>query len=289
MKLNTEKVFIPPTKSKKKDKKNADYLLSAFSIIAALLFIIPIIWMFFVSIKPEGIGVEIVIHWFTPPYTMENYMNIIFDTPVLRWLWNSFIIAVISTALTLLVTSLAAFAISKMNFRYKTFIYVFFLAGLMVPGEATIIPLYQIIKDMGLLDTYTGLIIPGIASPLGVIILKSFFDGVPKELIESAKIDGCSQIRIYFNIVLPLAKPALAAIGIFTFIGSWNNFLWPFLAIMSEDLFTLPVGIPTFNSIYSIDYVLPMTVNAVASLPVIIAFLIFEKQIVKGISFTGIK
>ncbi|MCJ8007494.1 carbohydrate ABC transporter permease [Lederbergia wuyishanensis] len=273
----------------KKKKSASHYTLSGISIITAFLFIIPIIWMLFVSVKPEGIGVSNVIGWFTPPYTFENYSHVLIDTPVLRWLWNSLIVALITTALTLFVTTLAAFAISKMQFRYKTFIYVFFLAGLMVPGEATIIPLYQIVKDMDLLDTYTGLIIPGIASPLGVIILKSFFDGVPQELIESAKMDGCSLVRIYLNIVLPLAKPALAAIGIFTFIGSWNNFLWPFLAIMSEELFTLPVGIPQFNSVYSVDYVLPMTVNAVASIPVIIAFLIFEKQIVRGISFTGIK
>jgi len=272
-----------------KKKSVSHYALSGISLITAIFFIIPVVWMLFVSMKPEGMGVSNVIGWFIPPYTTENYAHVLFDTPVLRWLWNSLIVALISTALTLFVTSLAAFAISKMKFRYKTFIYVFFLAGLMVPGEATIIPLYQIVKDMDLLDTYTGLIIPGIASPLGVIILKSFFDGVPQELIESAKMDGCSLIRIYLNIVLPLAKPALAAIGIFTFIGSWNNFLWPFLAIMSEDLFTLPVGIPQFNSVYSVDYVLPMTVNAVASIPVIIAFLIFEKQIVRGISFTGIK
>jgi multiple sugar transport system permease protein len=264
-------------------------VITSVSLLTAIVFLIPILWMLFVSIQPEGVGVNSVIGWFTPPYTLENYVNVLFDTPVLRWLWNSLIIAVITTFLTLIITSLAAFAISKIEFRYKSFIFIFFLSGLMVPGEATIIPLYQIVKDMNLLDTYTGLIVPGIASPLGVIILKSFFDGVPKEIIESAKMDGCSLFRIYYNIVLPLAKPALASIGIFTFIGSWNNFLWPFLAVMSESLFTLPVGIPTFNSSYSVDYVLPMTVNAVASIPVIIAFLIFEKQIVKGISFSGIK
>jgi multiple sugar transport system permease protein len=119
--------------------------------------------------------------------------------------------------------------------------------------------------------------------------LKSFFDGVPREVVESAKIDGCSLFRIYYNIVLPLAKPALASIAIFTFIGSWNNFLWPYLSVFSESLYTLPIGIPTFNSNYSQTYNLPMTVNAVASIPVIIAFFFFEKQIVKGISFTGIK
>jgi multiple sugar transport system permease protein len=159
----------------------------------------------------------------------------------------------------------------------------------MIPGEATIIPLYEVAKSLGLIDTYAGLILPMIASSMGIIVLKSFFDNVPKELIESAVIDGCSTFKLFYKIILPLSKPAISAIGIFTFIGSWNNFLWPYLATLSEDLYTLPVGIPVFNSNYSTAYVLPMTANAIASIPVIIAFLIFEKQIVKGISFTGIK
>ncbi|RSL33680.1 carbohydrate ABC transporter permease [Salibacterium salarium] len=258
-------------------------------IILASVFLFPIIWMLFVSIKPEDMSITDPIKWFLPPYTFTNYLSVMAESDVLLWLWNSAFIGIATTILTLIVTSLAAFAISKIKFRYKKFIFLFFLAGMMVPGEATIIPLFEIVKSMNMLDTYAGLILPMIASPIGVIILKSFFDGVPDELMESAKIDGCSHWRLYWNIVLPLAKPAMAAIAIFTFIGSWNNFLWPFLAIVSEELYTLPIGIPSFNSTYSTTYVLPMTVNAVASIPVIIAFLIFEKQIVKGVSFTGIK
>lgn len=261
----------------------------AGALIVALLFLFPIIWMMFVSLKPSNMATSNPIEWFLPPYTIVNYIDIIQRSDVFLWLWNSFIIGVITTFLTLFITSLAAFAISKMRFRYRRAIFIFFLAGLMVPGEAMIIPLYEIIGSMNLLDTYSGLILPSIAGPIGVIILKSFFDGVPNELIESAQIDGCGYWRLYWRIVLPLSKPAIAAVGILTFIGSWNNFLWPFLAIVSESLYTLPVGIPMFNTAYSESYILPMTVNAIASLPVIIAFLFFEKQIVKGVSFTGIK
>lgn len=257
--------------------------------ISALLFLFPIIWMFFVSLKPEGTAASSPLDWFAPPYTIGNYVDIIVGSDVFLWIWNSFIVGFLTTILTLLLTSMAAFAFSKMRFRYRKALYLFFLAGLMVPGEAMIIPLYEIIGSMGLLDTYAGLILPGIAAPLGVIILKSFFDGVPNELIESAKLDGCNDFRLYWNVVLPLGKSAVAAVGILTFIGSWNNFLWPFLAIISESLYTLPVGIPMFNSNYSETYILPMTVNAIASIPVIIAFLVFEKQIVKGVSFSGIK
>ncbi|MCH1626006.1 carbohydrate ABC transporter permease [Ferdinandcohnia quinoae] len=261
----------------------------SLAFIIAIAFIFPIIWMLFVSIKPEGFSTTEPLAWFLPPYSFENYANIIFDSLIFRWLLNSLVVGVITTFLTLLITSLAAFALSQMKFRYKNLIFIFFLLGLMIPGEATIIPLYEVAKSLGLLDSYAGLILPMIASPLGVIILKSFFDNVPKEVIESAIIDGCSNFKLFYKIVLPLAKPALSAIGIFTFIGSWNNFLWPYLSILSESLYTLPVGLPVFNSTYSQAYVLPMTANAIASIPVIIAFLIFEKQIVKGISLTGIK
>ncbi|WP_077328858.1 carbohydrate ABC transporter permease [Virgibacillus siamensis] len=296
-KQETQPSQIPPRRNqprqnqprKKAKLKKGKALRNVIPFTTAILFLVPLIWMFFVSLKEEGAAISGVLEWFAPPYTFENYVHVVMDTDVLRWLVNSLVVGVITTIITLIVTSMAAFAISQIKFGYKKFIFVFFLAGLMVPGEATIIPLYQIVKDLSMLDSYIGLILPGIASPLGVVILKSFFDGVPQEVIDSAKIDGCSLFRIYYNIVLPLAKPAMAAIAIFTFIGSWNNFLWPYLAIFSEELYTLPIGIPTFNSNYSQDYVLPMTVNAVASIPVIIAFFFFEKQIVKGISFTGIK
>lgn len=261
----------------------------SIGLVIAFIFIFPIIWMLFVSIKPDGYSTTNPLDWFLPPYTFANYINIMFDSMIFRWLFNSLIVAAITTLLTLVITSLAAFAISQMNFRYKNFIFIFFLLGLMIPGEATIIPLYEVAKSLGLIDTYAGLILPMIASPLGVIVLKSFFDGVPRDVIDSAIVDGCSHFKLFYKIVLPLAKPALAAIGIFTFIGSWNNFLWPYLSILSEALYTLPVGLPVFNSTYSQAYVLPMTANAIASIPVIIAFLIFEKQIVRGISFTGIK
>ncbi|MBD1381897.1 carbohydrate ABC transporter permease [Metabacillus arenae] len=255
----------------------------------SFLFLIPIFWMLFVSIKIEGTAIDSVKDWVLPPYSMDAYKSILTGSPILTWMFNSFFVAAVTTLLTLIVTSLAAFVFARMSFPYKNSIYYMILAGLMIPGEATIIPLYQVAKDIGILDSYLGLILPSIAGPLGVIILRSFFEQVPDEIIESAKMDGCGTLRIYWNIILPLAKPALAAIGIFTFIGSWNNFLWPFLAVTSEYLYTLPIGIPTLISNYSVDYVRPMVINSISSIPAIIAFLIFQKQIIRGISFTGMK
>lgn len=152
--------------------------------LVALVFVFPIIWMIFVSLKPQDMAVANVLDWFAPPFTIANYIEVLAESDVLLWLWNSVFIALVTTVLTLIVTSLAAFAISKMQFRYKGPIFLFFLAGMMVPGEATIIPLFEIVKNMNMLDTYAGLILPMVASPIGVIILKSFFDGVPQEVIE---------------------------------------------------------------------------------------------------------
>lgn len=262
---------------------------SAISILLAVIFLIPLSWMLIVSIKVEGMPIAGALDWYKPPYSTDMYVTIIRDTPLMRWMYNSLIVAVIVTVFTLIINSMAAFALSKVKFRFKKSTFIFILAGLMVPGEATIIALYQTAKELGLLDSYEGLILTAIASPFAVIVLKSFFDGVPNELIESAHMDGSGMFRVFYQIVVPLSKPALASIAILTFIGSWNNFLWPFLSLTSEELFTLPMGIPTLMAQFSKDYVRPMAINAIVSIPMIVVFLIFEKQFVKGLSFTGLK
>ena len=166
---------------------------------------------------------------------------------------------------------------------------LYFLLGLMVPGEATIVPLFITVNGMNLIDTYAGMILPAIAGSMNLIIMVTFFRGLPNELLEAVKIDGGGEITTFFKIVLPLSKTIIATVCIFSFVGSWNNYLWPLLCAMSNDLFTLPVGIPTFAGTYTVDYVRPMTASMVASLPMIIIYIIFEKQIVAGITSGAVK
>jgi multiple sugar transport system permease protein len=265
------------------------WVVRLLSLFLALVFLVPIIWMLALSVKVEGFKLDTVFDWFLPPYSLDSYVKVLDQTPLLTWMENSFIVAIATTALVVLLSSMAAFALSILKFPFKRIVYIIVLVGLMVPGEATIIPLYQVVKDLHLLDSYSGLILPGIASPFAVIVLKSFYDAIPRELLESAELDGAGLWTIYSRIVLPLAKPAMASIAILTFIGSWNSFLWPYLCVSSSELFTLPIGVPTLMSGYTRDYVIPMTVNSLSSIPIIILFLIFEKQIVKGVSFTGLK
>jgi multiple sugar transport system permease protein len=264
-------------------------ITNVFVIILATAWVLPLLWVLLVSFKPEGSGVMDASTWFQPPFNLNNYIYVFTSAPIILWLWNSFIVALITTLFVLILCSLAAFPFSQNRFPGDRILFWLIIAGLMVPGEAVLVPLYILFRDLNLLNSYGSLILPSIAVPFGMILLKQFYDGLPKELFEAAKIDGCGLYRMLFLITIPLSRSAMAALGIFTFLGSWNNFIWPFIAISSPEYMTIPIGIPYFNSGYSQDYTLPMAANVIASVPVLIAFFVFQKQIIKGISFTGIK
>ena len=271
-------------------KKTAGYwVLNVVSILLAVIFIGPILWALAVSFQKEGKQIKSVVDWFTPPYTLENYPAIILNSEVPTWLINSLVIAVVVTLLTVIFSAMAAYAIAKLPFKGSKGFFMYFLLGLMVPGEATIVPLFITVNGMNLIDTYAGMILPAIAGSMNLIIMVTFFRGLPNELLEAVKIDGGGEITTFFKIVLPLSKTIIATVCIFSFVGSWNNYLWPLLCAMSNDLFTLPVGIPTFAGTYTGDYVRPMTASMVASLPMIIIYIIFEKQIVAGITSGAVK
>lgn len=271
-------------------KKTAGYwALNVVSILLAVIFIGPILWALAVSFQKEGKQIKSVVDWFTPPYTLENYPAIILNSEVPTWLINSLVIAVVVTLLTVIFSAMAAYAIAKLPFKGSKGFFMYFLLGLMVPGEATIVPLFITVNGMNLIDTYAGMILPAIAGSMNLIIMVTFFRGLPNELLEAVKIDGGGEITTFFKIVLPLSKTIIATVCIFSFVGSWNNYLWPLLCAMSNDLFTLPVGIPTFAGTYTVDYVRPMTASVVASLPMIIIYIIFEKQIVAGITSGAVK
>lgn len=264
-------------------------VLDLLSVLATVVILIPVVWMIAMSFKTEGQQITNSWQYFTPPYTYRNYISIFQGSKVLIWVWNSLFVAVIVTAFVVILSTMAAYALAKIRFRYSRFMYIFFLIGLMVPGEATIVPLFVTANNLKLIDSYMGLILPALAGSMNIVIMRSFFRGIPDDLIESATIDGANEWLIFTNIIIPLGRTVMITIAIFTFIGNWNSYLWPYLCAMSEDLFTLPLGIPTFIGQYTQDKVLPMTINTIASVPIIIFFIIFEKQIVKGITLSGIK
>ncbi|WP_246608767.1 carbohydrate ABC transporter permease [Paenibacillus agaridevorans] len=255
----------------------------------AVIWLAPLVWMIVTAVKPAGSAVTVMSELFKAPFTLDNYKYVLGNASVWSWTLNSTLVALVVTVLTLLINSLAAFALSRIRFIGKQLIFWLVLMGLMVPIEAKIIPLFQIMVDLNLINSYPALILPSLAAPLGVFILKQFYDGIPKDLVEAAKIDGAGLLRIYWSLFLPLSRSSMAALAIFTFVTSWNNYLWPFLAVTEEKMMTLPVGIPTFQSAYTAELIIPMAANVLASLPAILAFILFQKHIIKGITMTGIK
>ena len=257
--------------------------------IFAFVFLFPVFWMFFGAIAPQGVNTAYPIKWFLPPYTLENLLEIFGKSKILLWTWNSMIVAIASTVLNLGACCMAAFALAKIPFRGRKIVEYIVLAGLLIPTEALLIALFTLVKNIGLLDSMAGIILPAVAAPLSIIVLQRFFSRLPGELFESAYMDGAHIYQVFFQIALPLTTASMVTVAIFSFLGSWNNFLWPYIAIFSEELFTLPLGVPSFNNAYAQDYILPLTVNLAASLPAIIIFIVGQKQIIQGITMTGLK
>ncbi|WP_246208590.1 carbohydrate ABC transporter permease [Anaerotalea alkaliphila] len=253
------------------------------------IMLIPMVWMLLVSFKPYESNVTDFMVMLTTKFTMENFLKILDTSRMGRWIFNSFLIAAVQSLVGILLASLAAFALSVIEFKGKKVVFFIILAGLMVPVEALIMPLFSLIISLDWMNTYAGLIMPGLAMPLAVIIFKQFYDGVPRELIEAANMDGAHIFWVWRKIFLPLSGNTTAALMIFLFIQSWNNFLWPMLVGTDSSMMTLTVALPVFQSTFSTDVTMPMTANVIASVPALIVFLVFQKQIVKGIAMTGIK
>lgn len=264
-------------------------IISILSVLLALSMLMPLIWSFFVSLQREGKAIKSVWDWFAPPYVVANYVDVFLKSNVLLWLRNSVIVSVIATGGCVIMTAMAAYAVALLDFKGRDLVFFYLILGVMVPGQATIVPLFITANKLRLIDTYQGLILPLLVNSMNFIILTTFMKGLPKELIEAARMDGAGVVTIFFRIVFPLVKSALSTICIFSFVGSWNDYLWPLLCSMSETIFTLPIGIPTLAGTYSVDFVKPMTANMVASIPIVILYLIFEKKIVQGITMTGVK
>lgn len=264
-------------------------------IVAYSLFLImlaPILWMLISSFKAPGSTVTMLDQLLAPPFTLESFIKVL--TPggtamMWRWTLNSVIVGAAQTLVTIFVSSLAAFAISRLQFKGKGIVFALILAGMMVPLESIIVPLFEMVTDLGWSNSYHALIWPGMMLPLAFLILKQFVDQLPNELFEAGKIDGANSFILWWKVAFPLSKTSMASVGIFVFVNSWNNLLWPLLVAQDTSMMTLPVGIPTFQSIFATDLAVPMASNVLASLPALLVFLIFQKHIIKGIAMTGIK
>jgi multiple sugar transport system permease protein len=259
---------------------------------AAALFLAPVVWMLVMSLETEQEIFQPIPHWWPHHATLVNYRELLkrgAEAPVGRWFLNSVVVAGTATACNLLLSSMAAYAFARLTFRGRDLLFFVILGTLIIPGQVTIIPVFIILQGLGWFDTYLALIVPGLAGAFGIFLLRQFFLTIPREIEEAALIDGCGHGSIYWRIVLPLAKPALATLAIFTFLGAWNDFLLPLIATSDVNMRTLPVGLTIFLGRYSMEYGLVMACAAVATAPVLLAFLAFQRHIVRGVVLSGIK
>lgn len=256
-------------------------------LIGGLAMIVPFVWMILTSFKP---GPEIFLNKFWPQApTLSNYAAVLRKVPFARWYLNSLIVASAVTLSVAFFDSLVGYTLAKYQFRGKNVIFIFILSTLMVPTEMLIIPWFIMSNSLNWVDTYWGIMFPGVMTAFGVFLMKQFMEGVPSELLDAARIDGVSEFGLFWRIALPLVKPALAALCIFNFLGNWNAFLWPVIITEKMNMRTLPVGLAFFSGEAGSSWELIMAGATMATIPVLIVFLIFQRQIIKGIALTGLK
>lgn len=254
-----------------------------------LVFLFPFVWMVSTSLTTTGELFKLPPQLIPNPVDGAAYERLFTEVPILRWVLNSVGVSLAVTFLQVLSSAMAAYAFTRLTFRGRNAIFVLFLATLMVPFQVMVVPLFIELRYLGMLDSYWGLIIPEMAMPFGVFLLRQAFLGLPRELEEAAFMDGAGHIRNFFTLVLPLSKPAIATVAVFSFMGSWNNFLWPLIIINSPDLMTLPLGLSSLSSRFVTDWNLVLAGATISVLPIVAVFLFAQRYVLQGVAMSGLK
>ncbi|MBX3062708.1 MAG: carbohydrate ABC transporter permease [Anaerolineae bacterium] len=257
----------------------------------SLFIILPLLWMLSTSFKPKSEWFLPDIYWIPRTITWANYEKLLNNPslPIGRWFLNSIFVSSVATVAILTIDSLAAYAYARMQFRGKRALFGMLLATLFLPGLMFLVPNFLTVSRLGLLNNYAGVILPGLAGVFGVFFMRQFFESLPLELEEAAFIDGATRVQTFWFIALPLAKPALATLGIITFLASWNDFLWPLLILKNSSLLTLPPGLRTLQGAYTSEYGQMMAGAVITSIPVLILYLLLQRYIVESVQTTGLK
>ena len=250
----------------------------------------PFVWMVLGSFKTEGELRQAPPTWWPHTATLDNYTHLFSRLDFGTYFTNSVVVAVVVTAGNLLFCSMLGYALAMLEFPGKRALFLVVMATLMIPGVVTFVPLFVLVANAGLIDTLPGLILPFLVTPFGVFLMRQFILGLPRDLLDAGRVDGAGELRIFARIILPLCGPALATLGILTFLGSWNNFLWPLVVAQTEDTYTLPVALALYSKGQnSTNYGLLLAGATVVLLPVLAVFLAFQRRFIEGIATTGIK
>ncbi len=280
--------------TRRDDRVASDKIFDRFCVgvlvVLAAAWLAPTLWAINTSLKNNGVaslGASQVLG--DTSWTLASYRNLLLGGRLTTWYFASAFISVVSVALTVFVTSLAAYALSRLRFRGRTLVLGLVLGGLLIPSQVLVVPWFKEFGALGLLNTYWAIILPALPSVVAVFVFKQFFDGLPKDLEESARLDGASFWVIYSRIIMPLARPAVSAVAIFTMVITWNDLLWPLIALTDPNTMTIPVGLATASGNYSARYADTLAGAVLGALPLVVLFLFFQRRIVEGIAGTGLK
>ncbi|MDO4340580.1 MAG: carbohydrate ABC transporter permease [Eubacteriales bacterium] len=278
------------TKSASKKRMIGKICLYAILIIITMLMLVPFLWMLSASIKSNTEVFQMTpFRWIPEVPKWENYIDIWTKIPLLKFISNTVLLTIIVTFLQLLTSSFAAYAFSKLEFRFKNGLFLAYIATIAMPWQVYMVPQFIMMRKMGLNDTLLAMICLQAFSAFGVFMMKQFYAGIPDSLCEAARIDGMSEYRIYASIMLPLSKPALSTLTIFTFVNTWNDYLGPLIYLKTESKKTIQLGLRMFIGQYSSEYGLIMAGSIITLIPVVIVFLCLQKYFVEGVAATGVK
>ncbi len=255
--------------------------------LGGVVMVMPIVFMISTSLKWPHEIYELSIIPKEP--TLENYIYVLEDGRFYQWFWNSLLIATATTISAVIFDSMVGYALCKFKFSGRMFVFVAILSTLMIPTEMLVIPWYIMARDFGWLNSHWGIMFPGMMTAFGTFLMKQFFETVPDDFLEAARIDGLNEFQIWWSVAMPLVTPALSALAIFIFLGNWTAFIWPLIVTNSPHLYTLPVGLTTFSVEQSVQWELIMTGAALATIPTLIVFLLFQRYIIRGVVMAGLK
>ncbi|MCD9020890.1 carbohydrate ABC transporter permease [Cohnella silvisoli] len=264
-------------------------LTHLFLIADSVVLVFPFIWMLSGGFKDSLEVVKMPPQLLPSHWNFDNFRQIEKFFPVYRFLLNSVGVAIVTTFLQLLICAMAAYVFAKISFKGRHAVFIVFLTTMMIPAQVTLVPLFILFSQTNLIDTYAGLILPGIFSAYGTFLLRQNIMTIPNELLEAAFMDGASYYRVFWKVILPLIKPTLAALIIFAFMSSWNSFLWPLIATNSKELMTLPLGLSKLQGKWSTEWNLLMAGNVISFVPIFVVYLFAQRYFIKGMTMTGIK
>lgn len=259
-------------------------------VVFAIIWLIPSLFAIKTSLTPNGVaalGAQEILSSWSP--TLDSYLGLMRQGDIWNWYLASAVTSVITAVLTLLFASMAAFALSRLEFRGRAIIYMAIIIGLMIPSQVLIVPIFEELRVLQLLNTYWAVILPQVPSVIAVFIFKQFFDAIPRELEEAARVDGAGSWRIYWSVVMPLSRPVVAAVAILTFVWTWNNLLLPLFVMSNPSLMTIPVGLATVQGSFGLRYADIQAGAILAALPLVVLYMFFQRQIVEGVTGSGLK